>query len=141
MKLSPIRQEYAKAMRGNPTKAEQLLWRLLRNRNFHGYKFRRQQQLGQYIADFVCYEPKLIIELDGIHHSDQYKLQDDNERTKELNKMGFQVIRFQNSQVDEAWGDVVKLIEKMLFTLTPCHLSQNGRGENSAQLNGRGAHI
>jgi len=102
-------------MRSYPTKAEQLLWQALRNRNFHGFKFRRQQQLGFYIVDFVCYEAKLIIELDGVHHADLVKTLEDEERTAELTKMGFRVLRFWNSDVEESWGVVMGAIEKMLL--------------------------
>ena len=52
-------------MRRRPTAAERKLWLLLRDRRFVQYKFRRQVPIGSYIADFVCYESKLIIELDG----------------------------------------------------------------------------
>jgi len=131
MKLSPIRQHYAKEMRQNPTKAEQMLWQVLRNRKFHGFKFRRQQQLGRYIVDFVCYEANLIVELDGIHHSDPVKMLEDKERTEELTQMGFQLLRFANCEVEESWGLVIDKISEMLCTLTPCPLSQNGRGEST----------
>ena len=102
-------------MRSFPTKAEQLLWHALRNRNFHGFKFRRQQQLGFYIVDFVCYEANLIIELDGIHHADAVNKLEDEERTGELTKMGFRVLRFWNIDVEESWGVVMGAIEKMLL--------------------------
>ena len=115
MKRSPILQQHVKEMRSNPTKAEQILWQALRNRNFHGFKFRRQQQLGFYIVDFVCFEAKLIIELDGIHHADPVNILEDEERTGELTKMGFQVLRFWNSDVEENWGVVLREIEKTLL--------------------------
>jgi very-short-patch-repair endonuclease len=53
------------------TDAERGLWRHLRLRQFAGYKFRRQQPIGKYIVDFVCFERKLIIELDGSQHSEK----------------------------------------------------------------------
>jgi len=53
------------------TEAEQTLWRHLRLRQVDGCKFRRQQPIGKYIVDFVSFEKKLIIEVDGGHHSDQ----------------------------------------------------------------------
>jgi len=46
------------------------MWRLLRDRRLGGFKFRRQEQLGRYIVDFVCFEQKLIVELDGSQHAD-----------------------------------------------------------------------
>ena len=54
--LAEQRQEYARLMRHNLTTAEQVLWQALRNRKLLNYKFRRQQQLGYRIVDFVCYE-------------------------------------------------------------------------------------
>jgi len=62
-------KQRARDLRKNQTDAEILLWRYLRNRQFSGYKFRRQQALGPYFVDFICFEKKLIIELDGGHHT------------------------------------------------------------------------
>jgi very-short-patch-repair endonuclease len=61
----------ARELRRNPTEAERKLWKHLRLRQIGGYKFRRQQPLGQYIVDFVCLEKKRIVELDGGQHSEQ----------------------------------------------------------------------
>jgi len=61
---------FAKDMRKAPTEAETALWRLLRNRRFSGFKFRRQVPLGNYIADFVCFEARLVVEADGSQHAE-----------------------------------------------------------------------
>jgi len=58
-------------LRKNMTDVEHALWRHLRLRQFSGYKFRRQQPIVKYIVDFVCFEKKLIIEVDGSQHSEQ----------------------------------------------------------------------
>ena len=58
-------QTFARNMRAAPTDAEAILWRQLRAHRFAGYKFKRQQPIGNYIADFVCVEAKVIIEVDG----------------------------------------------------------------------------
>ena len=55
-------------MRREMTDAESKLWRMLRRRQMDGRKFRRQVPIGRYIADFVCHEAKLIIEVDGGQH-------------------------------------------------------------------------
>ncbi|MFN0118094.1 MAG: endonuclease domain-containing protein [Elusimicrobiota bacterium] len=55
---------YARSLRGNPSKAEKLLWYYLRNKQLNNYKFRRQHVIKPYIVDFVCIEKKLIIELE-----------------------------------------------------------------------------
>jgi very-short-patch-repair endonuclease len=69
----------ARELRKNLTEAERTLWRHLRLRQFGGYKFRRQQPIGNYIVDYVCLEKRLIIELDGGQHSKQIAY--DSERT------------------------------------------------------------
>ena len=85
-------QKFKKDLRINQTKPEDILWYYLRNRNFKKFKFRRQHILLEYIVDFVCLEKKIIIELDGGHHSEQKAY--DSLRTKKLTENGFKVIRF-----------------------------------------------
>lgn len=98
-------KELARALRKNQTDAEKLLWYRLRNRQLADCKFRRQQVIGPYIADFLCLEPKLIIELDGGQHATQ---QDQDElRTRFLESLGYRVLRFWNH-------DVVRDIESVL---------------------------
>jgi very-short-patch-repair endonuclease len=62
--------ERARSLRLSSTDAERRLWRALRDRQLEGYKFRRQRPIGPFIADFVCLERLLIIELDGSQHAD-----------------------------------------------------------------------
>jgi len=87
----------ARKLRNNPTKGEHLLWQILRRRQIKGFRFRRQEIIGPYIVDFMCYEKRLIIELDGGHHMSQQSY--DSERTRWLNSQGFQVLRFWNNEV------------------------------------------
>jgi very-short-patch-repair endonuclease len=87
----------ARKLRHNMTPAEFKLWGTLRNRQLLDLKFRRQQPIGRYIVDFVCFEKKLVIELDGSQHLDNEYI--DNQRTEELNKNGFEVLRFTNNEV------------------------------------------
>ena len=87
----------ARELRKNPTEAERKLWKHLRLHQIGGYKFRRQQPLGQYILDFVCLEKRLIVELDGGQHSEQIVY--DSERTEWLEAQGFRVLRFWNNEV------------------------------------------
>jgi len=63
-----MKHGFARQLRRNQTDAERKLWQLLRDRRFAGVKFRRQQPVGPYIVDFVCFEAKLVIELDGSQH-------------------------------------------------------------------------
>ncbi len=87
----------AKELRKNSTDAERVLWQQLRAHRFAGYKFRRQQPLGHYIVDFVCFEKHLIIELDGGQHAEQAVY--DAERSAWLQSQGFRVLRFWNHEV------------------------------------------
>jgi very-short-patch-repair endonuclease len=94
--MRPIRLR-ARALRQNTTEAERHLWRFLRRHHLAGRKFRRQHPIGSYVVDFVCLSARLVIELDGGQHllSDGY----DEQRTAQLEKMGFRVQRFWNDEV------------------------------------------
>lgn len=83
----------ARRLRQNETEAEYYLWSDLRNRRLNGHKFSRQIPLGPYIADFICRDKSLIIELDGSQHADS---QHDLIRTQWLNANGYSVLRFWN---------------------------------------------
>ena len=97
----------ARELRKTSTDTERALWRHLRLRQLGGYKFRRQQPIGQYIVDFVCLDKRLIIELDGGQHSERFDY--DSARTAWLEVQGFRLLRFWNNQVlDEI--DAVKAV-------------------------------
>lgn len=72
------------------------MWRLLRDRRFERYKFRRQSPVEQYIVDFVCFEKRLIIEIDGSQHADNTA---DAERDSILRTAGFRIVRYWNNDV------------------------------------------
>lgn len=88
---------HAKRMRHSQTDAETRLWRNLRAGRLAGYKFRRQQPLGRYIVDFVCFEQRLVIEVDGGQHLDAQLA--DAVRTDWLESQGYRVLRFWNDDV------------------------------------------
>jgi very-short-patch-repair endonuclease len=90
-------KQLARALRKHQTDAEKLLWNRLRNRQLENCKFRRQQAVGPYITDFLCLEPKLVIELDGGQHSTQ--MEQDEQRTRYLQSLGYRVLRFWNHEV------------------------------------------
>ena len=94
-------EERAKQLRKSSTEAEKRLWRLLRGKQLAGYKFRRQEPIGSYIVDFVCYRPQLVIELDGGQHDTTKQRAHDEQRTAWLRSQGFAVIRFWNNQLLE----------------------------------------
>ncbi|MGE3258232.1 MAG: endonuclease domain-containing protein [Geobacter sp.] len=98
----------ARELRKRSTDAEQALWKHLKGRQFCGMKFRRQEQIGRFIADFVCYEKRLIIEADGGQHA--VEKEKDLERTAWLASQGFAVLRFWNN-------DVLKNIDGVLEEL------------------------
>ena len=97
--LPPDILHNARELRARLTDAEQLLWHLLRNRSFCGYKFRRQHPLGRYILDFYCHEERLAIELDGGGHGAEEQAAYDAVRTEELEGADIRVLRFWNNQV------------------------------------------
>ena len=89
----------ARQLRKSLTDAERVLWNILRNRQVLGYRFRRQAPIGPYIVDFVCFENRLVIEVDGGQHVEQADY--DADRTGWLEGAGYRVMRFWNNQVLE----------------------------------------
>ncbi|CAL80374.1 putative restriction endonuclease-like [Bradyrhizobium sp. ORS 278] len=87
---------FAKAMRREPTDAEAAMWRLLRGRRLSEFKFRRQVPFRNYILDFVCFEQRLVIEIDGSQHADATG---DRTRDEVLAGEGFKVARYWNNDV------------------------------------------
>jgi isobutyryl-CoA mutase len=106
-------KEFALIHRKESTNAESILWNALRGKK-EGYKFRRQHIIGSFIADFVCLNKGLIIELDGNHHQLPEMKISDEERTKSLNQSGFEVLRFSNSEILYDTDNVVKTIHEKL---------------------------
>jgi very-short-patch-repair endonuclease len=91
--------ETARKLRRELTGPERKLWSKLRNIQLHGLKFRRQVPLGPYVADFLCFDAKLIVEVDGGQHASA--IDADEERSAWLAKNGYRVIRFWNNDVLE----------------------------------------
>jgi len=98
----------AKNLRRNSTKAENLLWGYLRAKQFDELKFRRQQPIGNYVVDFVCFEKKIIMEVDGGQHAT--KKEKDNKRDKWFKERGFTVLRFWNNEVLTNISGVLEVI-------------------------------
>ena len=116
----------ARSLRKNPTEAEKVLWGHLRCWQVDGYKFRRQQPLGNYIVDFVCLEKKLIIELDGGQHAEQTVY--DAERDAWLRDRGFSVLRFWNNDVLQNLNGVKDtILSKMENTPLPQSFPARGK--------------
>lgn len=103
-------KDFAKKHRFNPTKAEEILWDILKSKQLEGFKFRRQHIIGNYIADFVCLDRSLVIEIDGLIHQLPENKEADEIRTKWLIEKGFKVIRFINEEVVNKTEDVLRTI-------------------------------
>ncbi len=86
----------SREMRKESTVAEDKFWQAVRNKKL-GVSFRRQHAINHYIADFVCLDKKLIIEIDWSIHD--IKIESDEERTAYLNSIGYHIIRFKNEEV------------------------------------------
>jgi very-short-patch-repair endonuclease len=100
--------EQARRLRHDQTDAEEVLWQMLRDRQLHGIKFRRQTPMGRFILDFYCPAAKLVIELDGAVHDQQQER--DEARTAALEARGLRVIRFRNEEVFQALPSVLERI-------------------------------
>jgi very-short-patch-repair endonuclease len=104
-------QSRAHQLRRDQTEAERVLWRAMRARSLAGAKFRRQHPVGPFVADFLCHESRLIVEIDGGQHA---LSPSDAPRTRWLEARGFRVIRFWNNQVLSQTEAVLEEIAKNL---------------------------
>jgi very-short-patch-repair endonuclease len=105
-----MKYEFARKLRRESTNAERRLWSALRNRHVGRYKFLRQQPIGPYVVDFVCFEEKLIVELDGDQRDQPENRVADAARTAFLEREGFRVMRFWNHELDESLDSVIEAI-------------------------------
>ena len=104
-------RKFANTNRHKATKAEACIWKyILRAKKMKGYGFKRQRPVLNYIADFMCQELKLIIEIDGSSHDSPEAFEKDQLRQKKLEQAGFTVIRFTNSDVLTQMDSVRKAI-------------------------------
>ena len=97
-------------LRKKQTSAEALLWQLLRNRQLLGFKFRRQHQFGDYVADFYCHDAQLVIECDGSVHEPNEQWHHDRNRDAYMIAQGLRVLRFANDRIlndpEEVLGEI-----------------------------------
>ncbi len=112
---TPTAQRHARALRREMTDSERKLWTHLRGGQL-GVKFRRQHPLGNYIADFVCLEPRLVVELDGSQH--QAHQEYDARRESYLRAQGFEVLRFGSNDPFNHLDGVLQAIANRLDELT-----------------------
>lgn len=106
--------EFARELRNQQTPAETLLWQLLRKRRLLGFKFRRQHQLGDYIADFYCHEAGLVVECDGSAHEPNEQWNHDRARDAYMLAQGLRVMRFANQEILQDTETVLNQIARNL---------------------------
>src|SRR3989338_6666367 len=107
-------------LRNEMTPAEKKLWYYLKNKQLGGYKFRRQQGIGQYIVDFYCPRLKLIIEIDGDTHFEEKMMRYDFERQRQIESLGIKFLRFTNLDIYENIESVLEeVIRDMNLKTTP----------------------
>ncbi|MEM9163446.1 MAG: DUF559 domain-containing protein [Cyanobacteria bacterium P01_F01_bin.4] len=102
----------ARELRQRQTSAEQILWACLRGRRLNGAKFRRQHNIGRFIADFYCHEARLVVELDGKIHD--YQVDRDAARNAWMQTNGLSVLRFKNCMVQNDLIAVLVEIDKQV---------------------------
>jgi very-short-patch-repair endonuclease len=144
MKKLPVTGAYprARSLRQNMTGAERRVWQMLRSRQMNGYKFRRQVPIGRYIADFVCHEARLIVEIDGGQHDPSSSKE--AERSRFLQSEGYRILRFWNNEVMANLGGVHATIVDALTRITPTQPSPiegEGLTTRSRPLDGVGVGV
>jgi very-short-patch-repair endonuclease len=106
---NPKLKEYARKLRKNSTFTEIMLWNYLKGKQMKGFDFDRQRPIDNYIVDFYCKDLQLAIEVDGESHYGNEKA--DKRREKRLNKLGVNVLRFDDMEIVYALDEVLKKIE------------------------------
>jgi len=120
----------ARGLRQHQTDAERRMWLLLRDRRLAHLKFKRQEPIGRYFADLICFQKRLIIELDGGQHNENRA---DEKRTAWLESQNFKVLRFWNNDVLKNPDGVLTTI-LLALKIAPSPLAGEGRGEGSTGL-------
>jgi very-short-patch-repair endonuclease len=109
--ISPEEKVRTFEFRDNPTPAERSLWKILRNNQICGLKFRRQHKIGQFIVDFYCHKIGLVIELDGAVHNNRKV--EDQVRTDWLKTLGLRIVRFRNEDIMNNMQSVISTIMEL----------------------------
>ncbi|MCX5641731.1 MAG: DUF559 domain-containing protein [Candidatus Omnitrophica bacterium] len=117
---------FARKLRNNPTEVEKKMWIYLQRKQLDGLKFRRQQPIGRYIVDFVNFEKRIIVEVDGGQHA--LNKRQDEERDACFRNQDFKVLRFWDNEVLENPEGVMGIIRN---ACVPPSLSPPTRGGES----------
>ena len=114
--MKEIKKKFARTLRKEQTKTEKMVWELIRNRKFKGFKFRRQHVVEGFILDFYCHELRLGIELDGLIH---LRRKDYDELRQEIiESEGIKIIRLTNKEISDNKRSVLKKIEETVLRST-----------------------
>ena len=128
----------AKRLRAEATPSEQRLWAALRDRNFHGRKFRRQQPMGPFVLDFWCAEERLAVEIDGGVHDDPEQQRLDGERQALLESLDIRFVRISAELVSSDPRAALALIaakfKEDCTDQAPSPPSGRGTGRSSERL-------
>lgn len=100
-KINPQKLELARQFRKNPTESEDAVWQMLRNRQIRNLKWRRQQVIDGFIADFYCAELNVVLEIDGSVHDNEDVKEYDAYRTSVFESKGIRTFRLKNEDCDK----------------------------------------
>ena len=114
-KINPKKLELARQFRKNPTESEDAVWQMLRNRQIRNLKWRRQQVIDGFIADFYCVELNVVLEIDGSIHENEEVKEYDAFRTSVFEERGIKVFRLKNENCDIQ--HLTELIEHIITSL------------------------
>ena len=112
--LDPDLLAFARKLRQDLSDPERLIWAILRDRRFCGFKFRRQHPVKPYVLDFYCHERRVAIELDGGQHNSDGARRYDEQRSRFVESKGISVLRFWNHDVLEDTDAVLEAIHNAL---------------------------
>jgi very-short-patch-repair endonuclease len=124
----------ARELRKNLTTSEWRMWQHLRGRRMNGWKFRRQAAIGPYVADFVCFAARLIVELDGSSHDgEEAQVAYEQRRQAWLESQGYRVLRLAGRELPEedplqgAWEAVDMALSETPGALDPSRVRPGSR--------------
>jgi very-short-patch-repair endonuclease len=123
----------ARSLRSSMTEADRRIWFRLRAHRLNGASFRRQVPIDPYIVDFVCLEPRVVIEIDGGQHAESKR---DVVRDEWLRSQDFVVLRFWNNDVLSNTDGVLEQIAEALSTRPPPSLTLPRKGGGNAPAHG-----
>lgn len=114
-RINPKKLELARQFRKNPTESEDAVWQMLRNRQIKNLKWRRQQVIEGFIADFYCAELNVVLEIDGSVHDSEDAKEYDEYRTSVFTSKGIRTFRLRNEDCDRQ--HLIELIEHIINSI------------------------